>query len=216
MGKQVNVIVPDEAADLIRTVARKIREDQGFAETLGAFLESSRVDLDAPRDSLEERQNVLEEALGALQATVATLADQVAALDASRSSQDGRTVASGSDPKHDSRDELDAIRERLAALEEALANGATMPPQSKPARKRPSKHFEADSQAQPAPEAAAPGERNRAWFLPPTYTRLSEAGIAEIRRRYEAGESDPKIADAMGRTQQGINKITKEWRKGSR
>lgn len=212
MGKQVNVIVPDEAADLIRTVARKIREDQGFAETLGVFLESSRVDLDAPRDGLEERQNVLEEALDALQATVATLTDQVAALDASRSLQEARTVASDFDPKPDSRDELDAIRERLTALEGALANGATIPPSPKPARKRSAKRFETDSQAEPAPEAAAPEERNREWFKPPAFKRLSEAGEAEVRRRFDAGEPDEVIAKAFGISQQAINKHTKRWR----
>lgn len=163
----------------------------------------------------------LVETAGARRLTVGELLNEVlreweASQDTSRSPQDGRTVASGSEPKPDSRDELDAIRERLAALEEALAAGATIPPQPEPARKRSAKRFETDSQAEPAPEAAASEERNREWFLPPTYTRLSEAGIAEIRRRYEAGESDPKIADAMGRTQQGINKITKKWRKGER
>lgn len=214
LGKQVNVIVPDEAADLIRTVARKIREDQGFAEALGLFLENSRKTLELSRDGLEERQNVLQGALDALQATVATLADQVAALDASRSPQDDRTVASGSDPNPDSGNELDAIRERLTALEEALASGATMPPSSKPVRKRSAKRFETDNQAEPAPEAAAPEERNREWFKPPAFKRLSDAGIAEVRRRFEAGEPDEDIAKAMGLSQQGVNKHTKRWRGG--
>lgn len=137
-----------------------------------------------------------------------------ASQDAPRSPQDGRTAASGSDPKHASRDELDAIRERLAALEEALAAGATIPPQPKPARKRSAKRFEADSQAEPAPEAAAPEERNREWFKPPAFKRLSDAGAAEVRRRFEAGESDEDIAKAMGLSQQGVNKHTKRWRGG--
>ena len=212
MGKQVNVIVPDEAADLIRTVARKIRENQGFVVDLEAFLENSRSALAVSRDGLEERQNVLQGALDALQATVATLAEQVAALDASGSPQEGRTVASGSDPKPDSRDELDAIRERLAALEEALSGGATMPSQPKPARKRSEKRFEADNQAQPAPQAAVPEERNREWFKPPAFKRLSEAGEAEVRRRFDAGEPDEVIAKAFGISQQAVNKHTKQWR----
>lgn len=212
MGKQVNVIVPDEAADLIRTVARKIRENQGFVVALEAFLENSRSALAMSRDSLEERQNVLQGALDALQATVSTLAEQVATLNASRSPQEARTVASDSDPKPDSRDELDAIRERLAALEEALAGRATMTASPKPARKQSAKRFEADNQAQPAPQAAAPEEKNLEWFKPPAYKRLSKAGEAEVRRRFDMGESDEDIAKAFGQSQQAINKRTKAWR----
>ena len=138
-----------------------------------------------------------------------------ASQDASRSPQDARTVASGSDPKPDSGNELDAIKERLTALEEALAGGTTMPPQPKPARKRPSKHFEADSQAQPAPEAAVPEGRNPEWFKPPAFKRLSDVGVAEVRRRFEAGEPDEDIAKAMSLSQQGVNKHTKKWRESN-
>lgn len=159
----------------------------------------------------------LVETAGARRLTVGELLNEVlrewgVSQDATRSPQDGRTVASGSEPKPDSRDELDAIRERLTALEEALAGGTTMPPQPKPARKRPSKHFQADSQAQPAPEAAVPGEPNREWFKPPAFKRLSDAGVAEVRRRFDAGEPDEDIARAVGLSQQAVNKHTKRWR----
>lgn len=98
--------------------------------------------------------------------------------------------------------QLDALNARVAALE-ALA---TMPVQKGKRTTRP--------KVEPRPsDAPLPTGDDSPWIEVQGKRRvLTEAGKAEVYRRMAAGETDPQIAQAIGLTQQGINKWRQKWR----
>ena len=131
----------------------------------------------------------LVETAGSRRLTVGELLNEVlrewgASQDASVSSSEARTVASESSLLSCSGNELEAIRERLTALEEALASGATMTASDKASRKRPEKRF----------EAPAEGET-----LPARARVLSEQQAAEaVRLKVEEGLGERLVAKRLG------------------
>lgn len=149
------------------------------------------------------REAAKREGLGIAQWLERTLAPALEGKATSCSSLGGPGAASDAARGETYRAELDAISDRVAALERTLA--------SKPQEGTRSKPKAEPKRAAKAEPAVAEGRE--AWFKPPTFTRLSENGVAEIRRRYELGEDDQAIAEAMELTQQGVNKHTKAWRK---
>lgn len=52
---QVNVVVPDEHADLVRRVGKELRETEGFADSLRQFLDADSVIPERLRQTLAQQ-----------------------------------------------------------------------------------------------------------------------------------------------------------------
>ena len=52
---QVNVVVPDEYADLVRRVGKRLRETEGFADSLRRFLDADCVIPERLRQTLAQQ-----------------------------------------------------------------------------------------------------------------------------------------------------------------
>lgn len=113
---------------------------------------------------------------------------------------------------------FDELTARVAALEAMIGKQEAPRTRAKAVDSRTPSPAPTAPETAPSPASgeatpASATEKNLAWFKPPKYRLLNAAGIAEIRRRYDAGEADPAIAEAMGITPQGVNKHTTQWRR---
>lgn len=215
--RQLNVRVPDEARDLMTTIAARLRHDEGFSDKLAAWLET----LNDPTadDSLAERVARIEARLDAM---------GVAGDDAQLSAP---TTPTPQAPPTTRTDTPTDTPQRDAPSDDGRLDWAAHPddPPDPPEAEEGEQPSSDDTPTDTPPRGAAENIRQ---FLPggesladipqpeagdrPEFTtgegtgrRLTPEGIREIERRIEAGEDDKAIAGEVG---VGVGTV-KAWRK---
>lgn len=198
--RQLNVRVPDEARDLMTTIAARLRHDEGFADRLAAWLET----LDDPTadDTLAERVARLEawreamEGAHVSEGKVSTPTTPTPPETPTTPTDTPRSTPQGDAPSDDGRLEWAAHPDDPEETQDSdRPSSDDTPPRDAPENIR---QFYPGSESPPDNPQSQAGDRPSFTTGEGTGRRLTREGILEIERRIDAGEDDKTIAAAVG------------------